>query len=61
MNIKEILLLVGFFLIAIAGLLFLWAWPMLSEGTDLGLIIFLWALIPLCVGGTLLILGVVCE
>ncbi len=61
MDKKEWLLLVGFVLVAIAGLLLLWAWPMLSEGTDLGLIIFLWALIPLCVGGTCIVLGVVCD
>ncbi len=58
MDKKELLILVGFVLIAIAGLLFMWAWPMLSDGIDQGLFIFLWALVPLCVGGSLIVIGV---
>ena len=55
---QEILLLVGFILVVIAVVLFLWAWPLLSQGADLGLSIFLWALIPATVGGSLIVLGV---
>ena len=58
MSRQETLLLAGFVLVVVAMLLFLWAWPLLSQGTDLGLSIFLWALIPATVGGSLIVLGV---
>ena len=61
MNKQEILMLVGFLLMAISGILFLVSWPLVAQGLDRGLTIFLIAIPFGVVGGILWMVSVLRE
>ena len=58
---QEILMLVGFLLMAISGILFLWSWPLVAQGLNGGLTIFLIAIPFGIVGGILWMISVLRE
>ena len=55
---QEILMLVGFLLLAISGILFLVSWPLVAQGLSRGLTIFLIAIPFGIVGGIMWMIGV---
>jgi hypothetical protein len=55
---QEILMLVGFLLLAISGILFLISWPLIAQGLSGGLTIFLIAIPFGIVGGILWMISV---
>ena len=55
---QEILMLVGFLLLAISGILFLVSWPLVAQGLIGGLTIFLIAILFGITGGILWMISV---